>query len=101
MISFIFNFFIIVVVFSILIIVHEFGHFIAARLSGVKVTHFSIGFGPIVFKKKIKQTNLLICAFPLGGFIKMAGDSRSESRGYRDEFFSKSPGIRSMIVFAG
>ncbi|MCF7887101.1 MAG: RIP metalloprotease RseP [Candidatus Omnitrophica bacterium] len=101
MIPFIFNFFIIVIVFSILIIVHEFGHFFAARLSGVKVTHFSIGFGPALFKKKIKQTNLLICVFPLGGFIKMAGDSRSESRGYRDEFFSKSPGIRSMIVFAG
>ncbi|MCF7887997.1 MAG: site-2 protease family protein, partial [Candidatus Omnitrophica bacterium] len=101
MIPFIFNFFIIVIVFSILIIVHELGHFIAARLTGVKVTHFSIGFGPALFKKKIKQTNLLICAFPLGGFIKMAGDSRSESRGYRDEFFSKSPGIRSIIVFAG
>ncbi|MFO8052801.1 MAG: RIP metalloprotease RseP [Candidatus Omnitrophota bacterium] len=101
MMSFVFNFFIIVVVFSILIIVHEFGHFLAARLSGVKVTHFSIGFGPVLLKKKIKQTNLLICAFPLGGFIKMAGDSRSESRGYRDEFFSKSPGIRSRIVFAG
>jgi regulator of sigma E protease len=101
MIPFVFNFFIIVIVFSILIIVHELGHFIAARLSGVKVTHFSIGFGPALFKKKIKQTNLLICAFPLGGFIKMAGDSRSESRGYRDEFFSKSPGIRSIIVFAG
>ncbi|MCF7874464.1 MAG: RIP metalloprotease RseP [Candidatus Omnitrophica bacterium] len=101
MIPFIFNFFIIVVVFSILIIVHELGHFFAARLFGVKVTDFSIGFGPALFKKKIRQTNLSVCLFPLGGYIKMAGDNRSESRGYRDEFFSKSPGIRSGIVFAG
>ncbi len=92
---------IIVVVFSVLIIVHEFGHFIAARLFGVKVTDFSIGFGPPLFKRKIKQTNFLICVFPLGGFIKMAGDNRAESRGYRDEFFSKPPGIRSGIVLAG
>jgi regulator of sigma E protease len=101
MIPFIFNLFVIVVVFSVLIIVHELGHFFAARLFGVKVTDFSIGFGPALFKKKIRQTNLSVCLFPLGGYIKMAGDNRSESRGYRDEFFSKSPAIRSGIVFAG
>ncbi|MCF7870611.1 MAG: RIP metalloprotease RseP [Candidatus Omnitrophica bacterium] len=101
MIPFIFNFFIIVVVFSVLIIVHELGHFFAARLFGVKVTDFSIGFGPALLRKKVKQTNFAVCLFPLGGYIKMAGDNRSESRGYRDEFFSKSPGIRSGIVFAG
>lgn len=101
MIAALLNFLVIVFVFSILIIVHELGHFIAARASGVRVTDFAIGFGPPFFKKKIKDTNFLICSVPLGGYIKMAGDSRSESRGYKDEFFSKPAGIRSKIVFAG
>ncbi len=80
---------------------HEFGHFIAARLSGVRVTDFSIGFGPLLFKKKVKETNFLICWIPLGGYIIMAGDSSSESRGYKDEFYPKPAGIRARIVFAG
>lgn len=101
MIATLINIIVIVFVFSILIIIHELGHFLAARIFGVRVTDFSIGFGPALFKKKIKKTNFLICIFPLGGYIKMAGDSRVESKGYRDEFFSKSPGARSAIVFAG
>lgn len=101
MIGIVSNTLIIAAVFSVLIIVHEFGHFIAARLAGVKVTDFSVGFGPPLFKRKIKETNFLICSIPLGGYIKMAGDSRSESRGYKDEFFAKSPGMRSLIVLAG
>lgn len=101
MISVAFDFLIVVFVFSLLIIVHELGHFFAARLAGVKVTDFSIGFGPALWKRKINETNFLISVFPLGGYIKMAGDSRVESRGYKDEFFSKSPGVRSGIVLAG
>lgn len=97
----VFNFFTIVIVFSSLIIVHELGHFFAARFSGVKVTDFAIGFGPPLFKKKIKETNFLICLIPLGGYIKMAGDSRNGSRGYKDEFFSKPVGVRARIVLAG
>ncbi len=96
-----FNFLIIAAVFSLLIIAHEFGHFIVARLFGVRVTDFAIGFGPALFKKKIKETNFLLCVIPLGGYVKMAGDSRAESRGHKDEFFSKPPGIRSLIVGAG
>lgn len=101
MITALVNIIIVLVVFSVLIIIHELGHFLAARLFGVRVTDFSIGFGPPIVKKKIKKTNLLICLFPLGGYIKMAGDSRLESKGYKDEFFSKAPGARAAIVFAG
>ncbi|MFA7677523.1 MAG: RIP metalloprotease RseP [Candidatus Omnitrophota bacterium] len=89
------------IIFSILIIVHEFGHFIAARYSGVKVEKFAIGFGPVIIKKKFKETDFLICAFPLGGYVKMAGDSRQEKKGLADEFLSKPAGIKMRIVFAG
>ena len=92
---------IVIIVFSILVIVHEFGHFIAARRIGVRVEKFAIGFGPAIFKKKFKDTMFLICAFPLGGFVKMAGDERANCQGVGDEYFSKSPGERMQIVFAG
>ncbi|MCF7908856.1 MAG: RIP metalloprotease RseP [Candidatus Omnitrophica bacterium] len=95
------SFLLTLVIFGILIVVHEFGHFIAARHSGVRVEKFSIGFGPPLFKFKGKETEFLVCIFPLGGYVKLAGDNRSESEGKPDEFLSKSPGIRGKIVFAG
>jgi len=88
-------------VISVLIISHEFGHFLVARLSGINVEKFAIGFGPIIFKKKIRETLFLICAIPLGGYVKLRGDSRDDCQGRSDEFFSKSPGIRARVVFAG
>lgn len=91
----------IIVIFSILIIVHEFGHFLAARHSGVRVERFAVGFGPALLKIKRKETEFLICLFPLGGYVKLAGDSRAECRGARDEFLSKAAGIKARIVFAG
>ncbi len=62
---------------SLLIIVHEFGHFIAARRNGVRVENFSLGFGPQIFKKKKHDTEYSISLIPLGGYVKMAGDSQS------------------------
>jgi len=90
-----------IIIFSILIIVHEFGHFIAARFKGIKVEKFAIGFGPPLFKRKIGETLFLVCIFPLGGYVKMAGDERSQCSGAAGEFFSKSAGERSQVVFAG
>ncbi|MDD3296906.1 MAG: RIP metalloprotease RseP [Candidatus Omnitrophica bacterium] len=89
------------IIFSILIIVHEFGHFIAARRSGVRVEKFAIGFGPVILRKKFKETDFLVCAFPLGGYVKMAGDNRQEKKGLADEFLSKPAGTKIKIVFAG
>ncbi|MDP8290285.1 MAG: RIP metalloprotease RseP [Candidatus Susulua stagnicola] len=88
-------------IFSILIVVHEFGHYIAAKRSGVRVERFALGFGPVLFKRQGKETEFVICAFPLGGYVKMAGDTRQEQKGSSDEFLSKSTGIKSKIVFAG
>lgn len=90
-----------IIIFSILIIVHEFGHFIAARCLGIKVEKFAIGFGPVLLKWRSKETDFLVCAFPLGGYIKLAGDSRLECKGRDYEFLSKAPGIKMLVVLAG
>ena len=89
------------IILGILIIAHEFGHFIAAKLSGVGVERFAIGFGPCLFKRCAGGTEFAVCAFPLGGYVKLAGDSRSACKGLAHEFYSKPVGIRMRIVFAG
>lgn len=88
-------------IFSILIVIHEFGHFIVARQAGVKVEKFSIGFGPALLKIKGKETLFLICLFPIGGYVKLAGDTRPEQKGFKYEFLSQAPGVKMRIVFAG
>ncbi|MFH1504006.1 MAG: RIP metalloprotease RseP [Candidatus Omnitrophota bacterium] len=92
---------IVIIVFSILVVIHELGHFIAAKQAGVKVEKFAIGFGPALFKIKGRETEFSVCLFPLGGYVKLAGDSRLEHKGFNNEFFSKAPGVRMRIVFAG
>jgi regulator of sigma E protease len=86
---------------SVLIIVHEFGHFIMARYAGVRVEEFSLGFGPKLFKKKSGDTEYSVACVPLGGFVKMAGDSREEYSGKPDEYLAKRPGQRFNIIFFG
>ncbi len=63
----------IIVVFSIVVIVHELGHFLAAKWMGVRVEKFSIGFPPTLYSKKIGDTEFCLSAIPLGGFVKMSG----------------------------
>ena len=63
-----------IIVLGILIFVHEFGHFIVAKLFNVKVEKFSLGFGPKLFGKQIGETEYLLSAFPLGGYVKMLGE---------------------------
>ncbi len=58
---------------GVLVLVHEFGHFIAAKLSGMKVDTFSIGFPPRAFGKKIGETDYCVSWVPLGGYVKIAG----------------------------
>ncbi len=86
---------------SILIVVHEWGHFITAKKLGVKVEKFSLGFGKVIFKKTYNGTLFLLSIIPLGGYVKMAGDERDQCKGAPDEFFSKSVGARSLIIFNG
>jgi regulator of sigma E protease len=63
------------VLLGILIFVHEFGHFLFAKLLGVKVLKFSLGFGPKLLGRKYGDTEYLISAVPLGGYVKMLGQS--------------------------
>ena len=96
-----FSFLIFLFILSILILVHEFGHFIIAKRIGVRVEQFSLGFGPVLFKRKKKDTEYSLSIFPLGGFVKLAGDSLEEYTGKPDEYFSKPPGKRFWIIFFG
>ncbi|MDD5347368.1 MAG: M50 family metallopeptidase [Candidatus Omnitrophica bacterium] len=86
---------------SILIIIHEWGHFIAAVKAGVRVEVFSIGFGKKLFRRKTKNTEFAISAIPLGGYVKMAGDNLEEAAGKPDEFLSKPVSRRLAIIAAG
>lgn len=88
-------------VLSVLIVVHEWGHFITAKKLGVRVERFSVGFGPKLFSWLFRGTEFLICLIPLGGYVKMAGDERAQCKGTKDEFYSQAPGHRALIVLNG
>lgn len=91
-----------IVALSLLILVHELGHFIIAKKNGVRIERFALGFGPKLFSIKRKYTEYSICLIPLGGYVKMAGDEPQEKRaGAEWEYLSKSVWQRISIVFAG
>src|SRR5438309_6060900 len=68
-------------VLSVLVFVHELGHFVAARRIGVRVLTFSIGFGPKLISTRRGDTEYAISAIPLGGYVKTAGESVDDPRG--------------------
>lgn len=93
-----------ILLFGFLIFIHELGHFIFAKMSGVKVLKFSLGFGPAVIGKRIGETEYLLSAIPLGGYVKMAGedpeditDNTEEKRSYKNQSVLR----RASIIFAG
>jgi regulator of sigma E protease len=92
-----------IVVLGILVIVHEYGHFKAARMAGVRVEVFSIGFGPRITSFQRGDTEYRIALIPLGGFVKMAGDDvqDTEAAAAPDAFYAKSVPARAGIVLAG
>jgi regulator of sigma E protease len=90
------------VVLGIMVLVHEWGHFIVAKAFGVRVQIFSIGFGTRLWGVKRGDTDYRISALPLGGYVKMAGDNPLEDRkGDPDEFLSKPRWQRVLIALAG
>jgi len=93
--------FVFIGVLSVLILVHEWGHFITAKCLGVDVQRFALGFGPTLFSKTYNGTTYMINAIPLGGYVKMAGDERSECQGKPGEFYSKPVGHRALVVLNG
>ena len=89
-----------VLVFGVMILIHEAGHFLAARLCGVKVYEFALGMGPRIFGWRGKGgTNYNIRLFPIGGFVSMKGED--EDAEGEDSFSNKSAWRRFVIVAAG
>ena len=78
--SFIVTFIAAVFVFSAVIAIHEFGHFMVAKLCGVQVNEFSIGMGPVLCKRVRKGTQYSIRALPVGGFVALEGEESPESQ---------------------
>jgi regulator of sigma E protease len=94
----------VIVVFGLIVFVHELGHFLAAKWAGVGVERFSLGFGPKVLGKQVGETEYLLSAVPLGGYVKMVGEEIGEAVDPAIEqlsFSHKSVGKRFFIVFAG
>jgi regulator of sigma E protease len=87
--------------FGLVIFLHEFGHYIVCVKLGVRVERFAFGFGPELIGMTRGDTRFSICAIPLGGFVKPAGESLDDATGDPDEYFSKSPWERLAIVAAG
>lgn len=89
------------IVLSILIFVHELGHFLAAKWSGVKVEEFGFGFPPRVWGKKVGETLYSVNALPIGGFVKLYGEDEDVAKDNHRAFFAKSKIRRTLIITAG
>jgi regulator of sigma E protease len=84
-----------IVVFGLVIFVHELGHFIAAKLTGVYAPRFSIGFGPALFRKRRGETEYVLAVLPLGGYVRMASRHDAEAavlEGGSEESSTLKPG---------
>ena len=95
---------------SIIIFIHELGHFLAAKRVGVRVERFCVGFDPPVrgrslrfFSHQIGDTEYVLGMIPFGGYVKMAGETEldPEKKGAEDELMSKSVGARALVFVAG
>lgn len=103
-----------VIILSIIVFVHEFGHYYVAKISGVKIDAFSIGFGPEIFGWNDKSgTRWKVCCIPMGGYVKMYGDVNPASmpdgekmeemtlEQKKNAFHFKPLSVKAAIVFAG
>lgn len=92
------------VVLGVLVAFHELGHFLAARWVGVKVLKFSLGFGPKLFGRQVGETEYLVSAVPLGGYVKLFGEDETEALTPEDQkrsFAHQSLSGKVLIVAAG
>lgn len=88
-----------ILIFSVIIFVHELGHFLTARIFGVTVHEFAVGMGPVLWKKQGKETLYSVRAIPMGGFCQLEGeDDDSDAEG---SFRKKKPLPRMVILAAG
>ncbi|MGM0607471.1 MAG: RIP metalloprotease RseP [Candidatus Muiribacteriota bacterium] len=92
-----------VFVIFVIVLVHEFGHFIVAKKFGIKVTEFSIGFGPKLLSKKYGETEYVLRPIPIGGFVDLYGmeEESVDDADFNRSFISKKPYKRFLTLFAG
>lgn len=90
----------VIVLLGVLIFIHELGHYLVARISGVGVVKFSLGFGPKIFGKKIGETEYVLSWIPLGGFVKLLGESKDELLPPDEEkkSFLKQPTWKKLLI---
>ncbi|MDK2923835.1 MAG: regulator of sigma protease [Pseudothermotoga sp.] len=88
------------IVFMAVVVVHELGHFVFAKLFRVDVHEFAIGFGPKIYQKKFRKTLFRINVFPLGGYVKLAGEDPTEAQSPQS-LYSKPAWQRLLIFLAG
>jgi regulator of sigma E protease len=91
------------IVLSVVVLIHELGHYLAAKMIGVKVEEFGFGYPPKALGKKIGETLYSINWLPLGGFVRLYGEQEADAPGTRSEraFFNKKKRKRSMVLLAG
>jgi membrane-associated protease RseP (regulator of RpoE activity) len=92
-----------IAVLGLLIVVHELGHFGAARLQGIRVSKFSIGFGPVLFKYDGKETEYALRAFPLGGYVGFPDDDPDSNISLNDPDLMRNRPVfdRAIVISAG
>lgn len=109
--NFIWGFLAFIVMLSIIVVIHEYGHYLAARAFGVHVHEFSLGMGPLLWKKQSKHTQWSIRAIPFGGYCMMAGETAADEEDDEpdwqkdlrpDEFLNnKKPWQQTVVLLAG
>ena len=102
--AFLYSLFAFIIILVPLVVFHEFGHFIFARIFGVKAEIFSVGFGPRLFSKQIGETEFRVSAIPLGGYVKLLGEDREAELSEQDKgraLHLQKPWKRFFIFFGG
>jgi regulator of sigma E protease len=92
----------VIILLGVLIFIHEFGHFLAAKMMGVGIQKFSLGFGPKLIGKKIGETQYMLSLIPLGGYVKLLGESDKENLTSEEEkrSFLKQPLSKKIFIVA-
>ncbi|MCK5707348.1 MAG: RIP metalloprotease RseP [Candidatus Aureabacteria bacterium] len=91
-------------VFGVVVFIHELGHFFMAKFFGVKVEEFALGMGPKLFGFKKGETEYKLCAFPIGGYVKMSGEEPEEAKEKtlsKQDYYGQHPFKRFLITFCG
>src|SRR6266446_9115817 len=88
------------ILFGAVVFVHELGHFLVAKFSGVRVERFALGFGPPILRKRWGETEYAICLLPLGGYVKMQGEDPSDEKASDPRSFA-AVGPVTRIAIAG